>query len=213
MVGNTNSTLTGTGFLPDYEFDQITNGCQTTMGAGMAMLAGTTTGTAINGNTASVVFLVVTPDKGNLTAGVNTTSGMAPGDIAKQAVANANGALTAVGSTVRCSTDPNFPASASCASGGAKVGAASTVTASVPVSFQLNDVGLRRFVTSGPVSTLQTIQNNIVRDQGIVNMATVSKPPVAPAVSGWAAAGLFALLGATGLLFARRRLVSRTTAS
>jgi hypothetical protein len=231
MIGNSASSLQGNGFLPDYEFDTITNGCQATGGASAALLSGTPTGTAINGNSPSVVLAVSTPDKGTGSTTVATTPGMTPAAIVAQAVTNINGALSAVGSTVQCATTPGAPGLVSCnvgssSSGGggllpaAKFAAGVTAPLAVPCTFQLNDSGMKRFLLSGPAADVQNATTAIVGAGGSIpslatfniNAATATAAAT-PAMNDWAVAGLFALLAAVGLVFVQRRGVSHPTAS
>jgi hypothetical protein len=206
LLANATTSLAGGTLLSDAESDVIANGCQASAGSSLALLAGTATGTAIVGSNSAVAFVVTTPDKGVVSTSVHTTSAMTPSAIVAQVVSSMNGDLLAISSTVRCATDPLEPALASCTpvvSGTGLLG--------VPVTFQLNDTGMRRFVLSGPAGDIQSARTVIDSQGGIPNLATfqfLHSPAPAPAVGAWGIAGMFFVLGGTGLMLAgggRRR--------
>jgi hypothetical protein len=210
LIGNSLSSLGSGGFLPDYENDIITNGCQGTNGAGMAMLAGSPSGMAINGNAASVGFIVATPDRGIGSVSVSTV-GKTPAAIVNEAVTNANLDLTAIGSAVRCSVDQGSGAVVTCATRSqvtSPVNAAGA-TLSVPCNFQLNDTGLKHFVMSGPAQDVQVARQVIAQQGGIPSLKTFNfVAPVVkrvPTLGTWMTAALATLLGTIALVFLAMR--------
>ena len=227
MLGN--SVPQGSGFLLDYEQDILSNDC-TGVSDSLAILDGVPTGSAINGNQSSTIFIVSTPVQGTLSTTILTTSHMTKASIVADGVSRVNLALTALNSNIRCAVDPITPALASCAIGapadGPRIG--------VPVSFQVNDTGLSRFALAGPAKDIQAAKTMINTTGGVpkklqnfnfVGGVTCSPcgggmsgpnccvaataAAAAPALSRWHMALLVLLLGATGIALMRQALTRR----
>jgi hypothetical protein len=166
MLGN--GSLQGSGFLPDYEQDTIVNGCTGT-GDSLAVLGGTPMGAPINGNQSSVIFVVSTPNQGTVIQTVLTSKNMSTSSIVSQVVGNANLALTALQSNVRCKQDAVTPTIASCA---VMPPTGDTPVQGVPVTFQVNDAGLNRFVMAGPSADMQAARKIINTSGGVPDLRT-----------------------------------------
>jgi hypothetical protein len=174
LLSNAQGTLQGSGLLPDYEQDVITNGCQGG-GDSLVMLSGAPTGAAINGNQSSVVFVVSTPDIGQVIETVQTTKQMTASQVVAQLVSLSNGALTAFQSNVRCSVDPITPSLAHCTStppfvDGGEGSRADAPASGVPVSFQVNDTGMTRAILAGPAKDVVAAKQTIHAAGGIPNV-------------------------------------------
>jgi hypothetical protein len=218
-------TFTGSGMLPDYEQDIITNGCQSGSDA-VAALGGKPTGSAINGNTSSVLFVVATPSNGTVVETVPTTAMSTIPNIVSLAVAKANLSLTAVGSNIRCKQDATTPSVAKCAAA-PDGGVGDSPVTGVPVTFQVNDTGVTRAAMTGPSKDIQAATQAIHTSGGIPNVATfnfVGGPTCSPcdggpggaqccvttlavptpAMTGWQLMVLAFVLGACGVVLVRR---------
>jgi hypothetical protein len=228
----TPGTLQGSGMLPDYEQDIIKNGCQSA-GDSLAILGGAPTGSAINGSQSTVLFVVSTPSQGTVVETVQTNSSTSIASIVSQGVAKANLSLTAIQSNIRCAQDSVTPSVAKC-SLQSDAGAADSVPAGVPVSFQVNDTGLTRAVMAGPSKDILAAKQMIDSAGGIPNVVkfnfvggTTCSPcdggaggplccvttPMVPAFGGWSFGALMVVLGGAGFILARRGLVKSKLAS
>jgi hypothetical protein len=176
LLASGSGTLQGSGMLNDYEQDTITNGCQAGGGDSMVMLAGSPTGAAINGNQSSVIFVVTTPFQGTVIQTILTSKNMTAASIVSQAVSNANLALAALQSNVRCAVEPLTPTLARCTvgapaptgtGGGSGTDGLPATNVGVPVTFQVNDTGMTRTVMSGPSKDVQVAVQTINAQGGI----------------------------------------------
>jgi hypothetical protein len=178
-------TLPGAGFTADFELDTLSNGCAALEGASFAMLAGTATGIAIAPTSSSVVLTAVTPDRGTGSAEVQTIAGMTASAVVAMAVSNINGALSAVGSTVRCAMDPAVTTLVTCAVSPVTHDGGAPIT--VPTSFQVNDTGLGRVVVAGPADGVMSAVRFIRNEGGlssVLSLNVVGGTTCAPCGSG-----------------------------
>jgi hypothetical protein len=183
LLSSTQSTVPPGQTVVDSEQDLVTSGCQA-QGSALAILTGSPTGTGIQTAPASVVFVVSTPDQGIVNETVLTSPTMTASDIVALAVAKANLSLAASQSRVRCAQDPVVLDVATCTLGASGDGGAPL---GVPVTFQVNDIGLQRAIMAGPAADILRAEQAIDDAGGLPNVIAfnfVGGPTCSPCDGG-----------------------------